>query len=69
MLLASIAAQFLGIKMPAGPKMVVSPFVCCQPADYKALFPNPSDVTISGKSVLVIKGKGSVVIKVRMSEN
>ena len=55
--------EFLGIKMPAGPKVVISPFVCPQPADYKAAFPSPGDVTISGKSVLIIEGKGSVVIK------
>ena len=54
---------FQNITCRAGPKVVVSPYVCSQPMDYKEVFPSPKDVKVSGRSALVIKGKGSLVVK------
>ena len=49
--------------MPAGPKVVVSPFQCNQPCDYKKLFPTPEGVKISGRSTLIIQGRGNITIR------
>jgi UDP-sugar pyrophosphorylase len=54
---------FNDITVCSGPKLVVMPEVCCCPNDYATLLPNGGEVKISGKSSLVVKGKGKVVIE------
>lgn len=53
---------FNGVTMIAGPKIVVSPGVCCQPGEYKSTFAGGGNVMITGGSVLILKGKGKVTI-------
>jgi hypothetical protein len=49
-------AEFSGISVVPGPEIVLKPsFVVC-PAEYKAKFPNPSNIKISAKSSLIVEG-------------
>lgn len=49
-------ACFCGIKVIPGPEIVLKPsFVVC-PAEYKDRFPNPSEINISARSSLIVKG-------------
>ena len=52
-----------GVEISSGPKIVVSPTVAPCPLHYKALFPSPSSIVISGRSSLVITGEGDVVVE------
>jgi len=53
--------EFEGIKVVAGPEVVLKPsFVVC-PAEYKKHFPDPSKIKISSRSSLIIKGEGITV--------
>lgn len=52
---------YSGISVVPGPAIVLKPsFVSC-PAEYKTKFPSPSNIKISAKSSLVIKGSGVVI--------
>jgi len=52
---------FKGITIIPGPAIVLKPsFVLC-PHEYKAKFPNPSQVKISPRSTLVVSGTGVVI--------
>jgi hypothetical protein len=52
---------YSGITVVPGPAIVLKPsFVSC-PAEYKTKFPSPSNIKISAKSSLVIKGSGVVI--------
>lgn len=53
--------EFEGIKVVAGPEIVLKPsFVTC-PAEYKKNFPDPSKIKVSARSSLVIEGDGVIV--------
>lgn len=49
-------STFDGIKVVAGPEIVLKPSFAVCPAEYTSRFSDPSKVTISGRSSLVIEG-------------
>ena len=49
-------AEFQGIKVIPGPKVVFHPSFVSSFEDYKAAFPNPAKVVISSNSTLIVKG-------------
>jgi hypothetical protein len=54
---------FKGIEIIGGPEIVIKPGIVLCPGEYKKLFPNPKEVSISKKSSLVIKGSADLVIE------
>jgi len=53
-------STFDGIKVIAGPEIVLKPSFAVCPAEYTSRFPNPSKVIISGRSSLVIEGNVTI---------
>lgn len=49
-------ATFSGIKIIPGPEIVTKPSFAVCPGEYKARFPKPSNIKISGRSSLVLSG-------------
>jgi hypothetical protein len=52
-----------GVTVVPGPKLVVAPEVCVVPGDMKNVFAGGAAVKVSGRSSLVVKGSGKVVIE------
>lgn len=54
-------ASFNGISIIPGPEIVFAPSFAIFPAECKIKFPNPSNVRISSRSSLVIRGSGVII--------
>ena len=52
---------FAGIEVTLGPAIVLKPSVAVSPYECKQHFPSPSDVKISSRSTLIVKGSGVVI--------